>query len=150
MKKTEFLLTGCKLNRDEHIQMICKKVASVITAIKRVRNFLPCETFLTIFRALLQPRFKYCSTVWANCNKGLQKVQNRAVRIITSLNYGASLDELILPGYQRFFSRFRCWPKADTSSAVGRSREKNARVTETVNRARKVSGTQGRMSSFSY
>ena len=33
------------------------------------------------------------------------------------------------PGYQRFFSRaagiFGVWPKADTSSAVGRSREKN-------------------------
>ena len=44
--------------------------------------------------------------------------------------------------------KFRCWPKADTSSAVGRSREKNAGhykdLTETGNRARKVSGTQGR------
>ena len=117
--------------------MICKKVASGITAIKCVRNFVPRETLLTIFRALLQPRFKYCSTVRANCNKGLQKLQNRAARTITSLNYGASLDELTLPGYQRFFSRFRCRPKADTSSAVGRSREKNARVTETGNRARK-------------
>ena len=41
----------------------------------------------------------------------------------------------------------RCWPKADTSSAVGRSREKNAGhykdLTEIGNRARKVSGTQG-------
>ena len=51
--------------------------------------------------------------------------------------------------------KFRCWPKADTSSAVGRSREKNAGhykdLTETGNRARKVSGTQGRgrESSFS-
>ena len=75
--------------------MISKKVDSGITAIKRVRIFVPRETFLTIFRALLQPRFKYCSTVWANCNKGLQKLQNRAAGIITSLNYGASLDELL-------------------------------------------------------
>ena len=75
--------------------MICKKVASGITAIKCVRNFVPRETLLTIFRALLQPRFKYCSTVWANCNKGLQKLQKRAARIITSLNYDASLDDLL-------------------------------------------------------
>ena len=95
--------------------MICKKVASGITAIKCVRNFVPRETLLTIFSALLQPRFKYCSMVWANCNKGLQKLQNRAARIITSLNYGASLDEFTLPGYQRFFSRFRCWPKAEAA-----------------------------------
>ena len=47
----------------------------------------------------------------------------------------------LYPGYQRFFSRAAgifCWPKADTSSAVGRSYERR-----TGNRARKVSGTQG-------
>ena len=41
---------------------------------------------------------------------------------------------------------FRCWPKADTSSAVGRSHERAGYykdLTETGNRARKVSGTQG-------
>ena len=41
---------------------------------------------------------------------------------------------------------FRCWPKANTSSAVGRSREGHYKdLTETGNRARKVSGTQGKM-----
>ena len=54
---------------------------------------------------------------------------------------------------------FRCWPKADTSSAVGRSHERRSReknfsaghykdLTETGNRARKVSGTQGRLHAF--
>ena len=121
MKKTEFLLTGWRQRlsnvyivvneapvkqvlvpnslcvnwiRMNIFRWFVKKVASVIAAIKRVRNFVPRETFLTIFCALLQPRVKYCSTVWANCNKSLQKLQNRAARIITSFNYGASLDEL--------------------------------------------------------
>ena len=42
---------------------------------------------------------------------------------------------------------FRCWPKANTSSAVGRSHERwvtiKPNLTETGNRVRKVSGTQG-------
>ena len=52
---------------------------------------------------------------------------------------------------------FRCWPKADTSSALGRSHERRSReknfsrrslylykdLKESRNRARKVSGTQG-------
>ena len=48
----------------------------------------------------------------------------------------------------------RCWPKADTSSAVGHSHEGRSRkkkraghykdLTETGNHARKVSGTQGK------
>ena len=42
---------------------------------------------------------------------------------------------------------FRCWPKADTSSALGRSRAGHYKdLTETGNRARKVSGTQGSIS----
>ena len=86
------------LKWDHHIQMISKKVASGISAIKRVRNFVPHETLLTIYRALVQPHFNYCSAVWGNCNKGLseklQKLQNRATRIISFSNYDASLNEL--------------------------------------------------------
>ena len=83
---------------DDHIQIISKKVASGISAIKRVRNFVFHETLLTIYRALVQPHFNYCSAVWGNCNEGLseklQKLQNRAARIISFSNYHASLNEL--------------------------------------------------------
>ena len=56
-----------------------------------------------------------------------------------------------IPWVSEFFlvcdGNFRCWPKADTSSAVGRSHEFRAGhykdLTETGNRAGKVSGTQG-------
>ena len=86
------------LKWDDHIQMISKKVASGISAIKRVRNFVLHETLLTIYRALVQPHFNNCSAVWGNCNKGLseklQKLQNRAARIISFSNYDASLKEL--------------------------------------------------------
>ena len=86
------------LKWDDNVQMISKKVASGISAIKHVRNFVPHETLLTIYRALVQPHFNYCSAVWGNCNKGLseklQKLQNRAARIISLSNYNASLNEL--------------------------------------------------------
>ena len=57
-------------------------------------------------------------------------------------------------GFLACNGNFRCWPKADTSSAVGRSREKNFSaghykdLTKTGNRARKVSSTQGRLHAF--
>ena len=43
---------------------------------------------------------------------------------------------------------FRCWPKADTSSALSQSHQRRSAghykdLTEAGNRARKVSGTQG-------
>ena len=45
----------------------------------------------TIYNALILPHFDYCDVVWGNINKGLadriQKLQNRAARVITSSNY---------------------------------------------------------------
>ena len=56
--------------------------------------------------ALVMPYFNYCGAVWDNINKGLadklQKMQNRAARILTFSNYDVPssvlLDEL---GWER-------------------------------------------------
>ena len=59
-----------------------------------------------MYNALVVPYFNYCSTVWGNIGKGLsykiQKLQNRAARILTFSNYKTCssilLDEL---GWER-------------------------------------------------
>ena len=65
---------------------------------KCIRNFVPHEILLTIYNSLIQPHFDYCGVVWGCCSKALsqklQKLQNRAARIITFLNYDSSTDEL--------------------------------------------------------
>ena len=47
----------------------------------------------------MQPHFDYCSVVWGNCTKTLstklQKLQNRAARIITYWSYDVNADLLI-------------------------------------------------------
>ena len=51
-----------------------------------------------IFQALVQPYFNYCNVVWANCGPTLQdklqKLQNRAARVMTFSNYNKSASEL--------------------------------------------------------
>ena len=67
-----------------HIDKLCKKIASAIGAIKRVKPFVPQSTLLSIYNSLVQPHFDYCSLVWGNSGKTssnkLQKLQNRAAR----------------------------------------------------------------------
>ena len=86
------------LNWTNHVNMISKKISSGINAIKRVRHLVPLETLLTVYNALVQPHFDYCSAVWGNYSKGLsdklQKLQNRAARIITFSNYDTNADGL--------------------------------------------------------
>ena len=82
-----------------HIDKLSKKIASGIGAIKRIRPFVPPDTLLYIYSALIQPHFDYCNLVWGNCGKTLsdrlQKLQNRAARLLTSSSYDADAKGLI-------------------------------------------------------
>ena len=87
------------LSWNEHINKLSKKIASGIGALKRIRPFVPTTTLQFIFNSLIQPHFDYCSVVWDNCSKTLadklQKLQNRAARVLTFSNYDTSADPLI-------------------------------------------------------
>ena len=52
-----------------------------------------------MYRGLVEPHFSYCCSVWGNCSKrtidNLQKVQNRAARIVMNSGYDASAAPLI-------------------------------------------------------
>ena len=86
------------LSWGSHIEKIIKKVSSGIGAIKRIRHLVPQETLRLIYQALIHPHFNYCNTVWGNCgitlrNK-LQKLQNRAARVLTFSEYDEDADYL--------------------------------------------------------
>ena len=81
-----------------HVENISKKIASVIGALKRIRQFIDTNTALKIYGALTQPNFDYCSSVSDGLNNTLndklQKLQNRAERVITKSQYDASSSDL--------------------------------------------------------
>ena len=60
--------------------------------------FSPFEILLNVYNSLVQPHFDYCNVVWGNCSKNLssklQKLQNRAARVLTFSNYDCSTSEL--------------------------------------------------------
>ena len=93
-------LSWCK-----HVEEICKKVSSAIGALKRVRPFLSKETAIQIYNALILPHFDYCSPVW-DCLSGylsdkLQKLQNRAARVITKSPFDTSSNTFCPPSTRR-------------------------------------------------
>ena len=75
------------------------KKASSIGAIKRIRPFVSPEILHYIYNPLVQPHFDYCSIVWGKCGRTLseklQKLQNRAARILTSSSYDADAGYLL-------------------------------------------------------
>ena len=57
------------------------------------------ETLKTIYYSLVQPYFDYCNVVWGDCSKTraykLRKLQNRAARIITRVDYSIRSSDVL-------------------------------------------------------
>ena len=58
--------------------------------------FLPVTLHL-IYQVFIRPHFDYCSTVWGTCGvqDKLQKLQNRAARVLTFSNYDVDAGQLL-------------------------------------------------------
>ena len=79
----------------DQVEKITKKVNSGLSIIRRLRD---------IVDYIIQPHFDYCSQVWVCLGKALsdklQRLQNRAFRIITREGYETrSKDILIKAGF---------------------------------------------------
>ena len=80
-----------KLRWEGHIDHVSKKVSRGIGAMKLIKPYVPKNCLNQIYNALVKPYFDYCSLVWQNCKLEkqikLQKLQNRAARVITGDNW---------------------------------------------------------------
>jgi hypothetical protein len=76
-----------------------KKIASAIGALKRIRSFITTNTAIQVYQSLIQPHFDYCCSVWDGLGETLscklQKLQNRAVRVITTSSCDTSASTLL-------------------------------------------------------
>ena len=83
-----------KLSWNRHIDKVAKKVTSGIGAIRKIRDCVDRDTLISIYNALINPHFDYCSEVWdtlgVELSNRLQKLQNRAARVI--MNFGNDIS----------------------------------------------------------
>ena len=77
------------LSWNQHTEYIANKISSGIGALKTLRAFTNANTLVLAYNVLIQPYFDYCCEVWNTLGKGLserlQKLQNRAARLIMNL-----------------------------------------------------------------
>ena len=57
---------------------------------RRIRDFVDRDTLISVYNALIRPHFDYCSEVWDTLgnvlSKRLQKLQNRAARVVLGMS----------------------------------------------------------------
>ena len=76
----------CGLNFNLHISNVCKKASQRIAVIMRLRNLIPTEAKLHLFKAAILPHLTYCHLVWHFCRasdtRRLERVQERGLRAV--------------------------------------------------------------------
>ena len=76
-----------------------KKISRSLGLLKYAKRILPLESLKNIYTSIVDPHFRYCCSVWGVCGltetHQLQKLQNRAAKIVTGSNYDAPNKPLI-------------------------------------------------------
>ena len=100
-QKTKYLgvQIDCSLDWKEQMKAISAKVSRAIGSLKHAKKFLPRETLENLYTGIVEPHFRYCCSVWG-CSGSreinqLQKLQNRAARIVTNSSFDAPSRPLI-------------------------------------------------------
>ena len=77
-----------KLNYKPHITLVENKVARSVGISSKLRNLFPSSTLLLLYYSFIHPYFLFGLPLWGNTNPAyltkLQRLQNKAVRIITN------------------------------------------------------------------
>ena len=90
-----------QLSWDKHIDIIKTKANPnrALGLTKYYWKHLPPEILSKMYRIIVEPHLRYCGSVWGCCSESkistLQKIQNRAARIVTSSPYYASATPII-------------------------------------------------------
>ena len=87
------------LTWDNHMLSIRQKVTRNVSVLRRVKPFLKTENLINIYRSIIEPYFTYCCIVWDSISEtqtvNLQKLQNRAARIITGASYSQRSSDVL-------------------------------------------------------
>ena len=75
----------------DHVEKIKKKITTNLRVMKNAKPYINNRHLINIYNSIVRPHFDYCCTVWDSIDQTLgdqlQKLQNRAARIITGLPY---------------------------------------------------------------
>ena len=83
-----------ELKWTNHLTTVTKTISRGIGILRYAEQYLPPATIETMYRSLVEPYFRYCCPVWGNAGVSiigrLQKLQNRAAKLITNSLFDAS------------------------------------------------------------
>ena len=89
----------CSLDWKQQIKAVCMEVSRAIGFLRHATPFLPLASLKTLYTGIVELHFRYCCSVWGCAGSTdisqLQRLQNRAARIITNSSCDTLADHLL-------------------------------------------------------
>ena len=74
-------------NFTQHISVICIKASQKVEVFMRLRNLIPCQAKLILYKTAIMPHLTYCHLVWNFCKSSDGRKIERAVFKTTTETY---------------------------------------------------------------
>ena len=95
LQKVKYL--GIQVNNildwKEQVKAISSKLSKALGLLKHAKDFVPESSLGSLYLSIVEPHFRYCCSMWGCCDSNtllqLQKLQNRAARILTDSAFDA-------------------------------------------------------------
>ena len=75
-----------RLNFEDHIGIVAKKISRSLSVLCKLRNVLPPKALLVLYYSMIHPHLLYGITIWGNTYKKhlkrLRTLQNKAVKVL--------------------------------------------------------------------
>ena len=82
-----------------HIKSVCNKVNVRVSALRRVRKFIPSEVMVNIYKAFILPHLEYCAPVLVGLSSGLSNklelTNQYAIRTLLNMAMSNSYSTLL-------------------------------------------------------
>ena len=93
----------------DHYTTGAPTLTSALASLRQVRDTVDFSILIVIYKSLIQPYFDYCAQIWdclgATLSNKVQKLKNRAFRIITRESYTTRsidiLSKLNIPNHEQ-------------------------------------------------
>ena len=96
-----------RLNFHPHIADVCKKAATQLNVLKRLKSFIGLKERKTLVESIIYSNFNYCPLVWhfssAKSAQKIKEIQERALRFLYNDN-NSSYEDLLRKAGKNFMS----------------------------------------------
>ena len=82
------------LNWKSHVEFFLNKCSKTIGVLNKLKYFLPLPVKLILYNSLILPHLNYGITIWGYKFDRINKLQNKAIRIVSLSKYNAHTEPI--------------------------------------------------------